>query len=164
MWFRGHITGELQSVKWKDIRRAWSQDTVLRRWIQPHFPPLTLPPPPHIIMRNVGSRLLGNVALGKAPQWDGRGKRRKKEARGSQKTFPPLQSTAQLALLPALRKGREFRHETWDLPFLARASHLAPLTRPKSPVRSFRAPATRANFLAVSPLFCLLLWSLVTCY
>ena len=128
------------------------------------LPPPYPPPPPHIIMRNVGSRLLGNVALGKAPQWDGRGKRRKKEARGSQKTFPPLQSTAQLALLPALRKGREFRHETWDLPFLARASHLAPLTRPKSPVRSFRAPATRANFLAVSPLFCLLLWSLVTCY
>ena len=118
-----HITGELQSVKWKDIRRAWSQDTVLRRWIQPHFPPLPSPPPPHIIMRNVGSRLLGNVALGQAPQWDGRGKRRKKEARGSQKTFPPLQSTAQLALLPALRKGREFRHETCPSSRTPRASH-----------------------------------------
>ena len=103
-------------------------------------------------MRNVGSRLLGNVALGQAPQWDGRGKRRKKEARGSQKTFPPLQSTAQLALLPALRKGREFRHETCPSSRAPRA-RLAPLTRPKSPFRSFRAHATRASFLAVSPLF-----------
>ena len=118
--------------------------------------PLNPPPPlpPHIIMRNVGSRLLGNVAWGQAPQWDGQGKRRKKEARGSLKTFPLLQSTAQLALLPALRKGREGSLDT--RPALPRA-RLAPLTRPKSSFRSFRAPATQAGFLAVSPLFCLLL-------
>ena len=124
-----HSTGELQSVKWKDIRRAWSQDTVLRRGIQPHSPPLP-PPPPHIIMTNVGSRLLGNVALGQVPQWDGRGKRRKKEARGSQKTFPPLQSTAQLALLPALRKGREFRHETCPSSRAPLASHASQIPCP----------------------------------
>ena len=147
-----HITGELQSVKWKDIRRAWSHNTVLRRWIQPHSSP-----PPHIIMRNVGSRLLGNVAWGQAPQWNGQGKRRKKEARGSQKTFPPLQSNSSICSLQF-----EFKHLN-TRPALPRA-RLAPLTRPKSPFRSFRAPATQANFLAVSPLYCLLLWTLVTGY
>ena len=135
-----HITGELQSVKWKDIRIAWSQDTVLRRWIQPH-----------IIMRNVGSRLLGNVALGQAPQWDGRGKRRKKEARGSQKTFPPLQSTAQLALLPALRKGREFRHETCPSSRAPRASRLSRVPNPLS-VPFERLPR-RLIFLLFHPFF-----------
>lgn len=85
----------------------------------------------------------------------------KKEARGSLKTFPLLQSTAQLALLPALRKGWEGNLDT--RPALPRA-RLAPLTRPKSPFRSFQAPPTQANFLAVSPLFCLLLWTLVTGY
>ena len=124
----------------------------------PTSPPYP-PPPPHIIMRNVGSRLLGNVALGQAPQWDGRGKRRKKEARGSQKTFPPLQSTAQLALLPALRKGREFRHETCPS---SRASRLSRVPNPL--FVPFERMPRGLVFLLFHPFFCLLLWSLVTGY
>ena len=162
MWFRGshHWWAAISEVK-------RYQEGVIAGYCTSQvnstpLPPLTPPPPPHIIMRNVGSRLLGNVALGQAPQWDGRGKRRKKEARGSQKTFPPLQSTAQLALLPALCSLHFEREGNLDMrPALPRA-RLAPLTRPKSPFRFFRAPATQANFPAVSPLFCLLLWSLVT--
>ena len=49
-------------------------------------------------------------------------------------------------------KGRKFGHETCPS---SRASRVrfAPLTRPKSPLRSFQAPATQASFLAVSPRF-----------
>ena len=121
------------------------------------LPPLTLPPPPHIIMRNVGSRLLGNVALGQAPQWDGRGKRRKKEAKGSQKTFPPLQSTAQLALLPALcslhfeREGNLDMRPTLPRARLARASRLSRVPNPLSV--SFERLPRRLIFLLFHPFF-----------
>lgn len=102
-------------------------------------------PPPYIIMGNVAWGYYCRLRSGM-----GGVRGEKKAARGSQKTFPPLQSTAQLALLPALRKGREGNLDT--RPALPRA-RLAPLTRPKSPFRSFRAPASQASFLAASPRF-----------
>ena len=90
------------------------------------------PPPPHIIMRNVGSRLLGNVALGQAPQWDGRGKRRKKRGeRKSEDLSPtPVHRSARFAPCPSKGMGREFRHETCPSSRAPRASHASQIPFP----------------------------------
>lgn len=136
MWFRdshNHITGELQSVKWKDIRRAWSQDTVLRT--------------PYIIMRNVawGYNCRLRSGMGRVR---GEKKRREEVRRPFGRSSRPLSSLCSLPFEFAKGKGREFRHETCPSSRAPRAS-----MRPKSPFRSFRAPASQASFLAASPRF-----------
>ena len=147
MWFRdshNHITGELQSVKWKDIRRAWSQDTILRT--------------PYIIMRNVawGYNCRLRSGMGRVR---GEKKRREEVRRPFRRSSRLLSSLCSLHFEFAKGKGREFRHETCPSSRAPRAS-----MRPNPLSVPFERQPRRLVFLLLHPVFCLLPWSLVTGY